>query len=294
MIDVNDVTKRYGDKVAVDGVTCAVRPGLVTGFVGPNGAGKSTMMRLILGLDAPTAGSVRVNGRAYRDHAAPLHEVGAMLEARAIHPGRTAYSHLLSMAQTHAIGRRRVDEVIDLVGLHEVARKRVSGFSLGMFQRLGIACALLGDPATLVLDEPSNGLDPEGILWMRTLLKGLAAEGRTVFVSSHHMSEMAITADHLIVIGRGRLIADTTVQDFVRTAASNVVRVRTPDAQRLAEALAASGASVNRDGAADVLEVSGVDVEQVGRVAHVNGVLLFELTAQQAVAQAEDPAPSPG
>lgn len=282
MIDVSDVTKRYGEKVAVDGVTFTVRPGMVTGFVGPNGAGKSTMMRLILGLDAPSSGHVQVNGRRYRDHAAPLHEVGAMLEARAMHPGRTAYNHLLSMAQTHGIGRARVDQVIDLVGLHEVARKRVSGFSLGMFQRLGIACALLGDPATLVLDEPSNGLDPEGILWMRTLLKGLAAQGRTVFVSSHHMSEMAITADHLIVIGRGHLIADTTVQEFVRTAASNVVKVRTPDAERFAQALSASGASVRRDGSPDLLEVSGLDVEQVGRTAHANEILLFELTPRQA------------
>jgi ABC-2 type transport system ATP-binding protein len=282
VIDVDDVTKRYGDKVAVDAVTFTVRPGLVTGFVGPNGAGKSTMMRLILGLDAPSAGRVNVNGRAYRDHAAPLHEVGAMLEARAVHPGRTAYNHLLAMAQTHGIGRRRVDEVIDLVGLHDVARKRVQSFSLGMFQRLGIACALLGDPATLVLDEPSNGLDPEGILWIRTLLKGLAAQGRTVFVSSHHMSEMALTADHLIVIGRGRLIADTTVQEFVRTAASSVVRVRTPDAQRLVEALAATGASVSRDGAPDELEVRGLDAEQVGRAALANQILLFELTPAQA------------
>jgi ABC-2 type transport system ATP-binding protein len=282
MIDASGVTKRYGDKVAVDAVTFSVKPGLVTGFVGPNGAGKSTMMRLILGLDAPSAGSVQVNGRAYRDHAAPLHEVGAMLEARAVHPGRTAYNHLLATAQTHGIGRQRIDEVIDLVGLHDVARKRVQAFSLGMFQRLGIACALLGDPATLVLDEPSNGLDPEGVLWIRTLLKGLAAQGRTIFVSSHHMSEMALTADHLIVIGRGQLIADTTVQEFVRKAASNAVRVRTPDAQRLAEALAESGASVSRDGSPDVLEVRGLDAEQVGRTALTHQILLFELTSEQA------------
>lgn len=282
MIDVRGVTKRYGDKVALDGVTFSVRPGIVTGFVGPNGAGKSTLMRLVIGLDAPSAGTVTVNGRAYRDHAAPLHEVGAMLEARAIHPGRSATNHLLAMAQTHGIPRTRVDEVIDAVGLREVARRRVGTFSLGMFQRLGIAAALLGDPATLVLDEPSNGLDPEGILWIRTLLKGLAAEGRTVFVSSHHMSEMALTADHLIVIGRGHLIADTSVADFVREASSNVVRVRTPDASRLTAALAQDGVAVRHDGAMDVLEVSGLSAEQVGQAAFANQIRLYELTPEQA------------
>lgn len=282
MIDVRGITKRYGDKVALDDVTFAVQPGIVTGFVGPNGAGKSTLMRLIIGLDAPSAGSVSVNGRAYRDHAAPLHEVGAMLEARAIHPGRSAFGHLLAMAHTHGIARVRVDEVIDIVGLHDVAHRRVGTFSLGMFQRLGIAAALLGDPATLVLDEPSNGLDPEGILWIRTLLKGLAAEGRTVFVSSHHMSEMALTADHLIVIGRGHLIADTSVADFVREASSNVVRVRTPDASRLTAALGGDGVSVSHDGALDVLEVSGLSAEQVGRAAFANRILLYELTPEQA------------
>ena len=282
MIEVRGVTKRYGDKVAVDDVTFSVQPGLVTGFVGPNGAGKSTLMRLILGLDGPNAGTLSVNGRAYRDHAAPLHEVGAMLEARAIHPGRSAFSHLLAMAQTHSIPRGRVDEVIDTVGLHDVAHKRVGTFSLGMFQRLGIAAALLGDPATVVLDEPSNGLDPEGILWIRTLLKGLAAEGRTVFVSSHHMSEMAITADHLIVIGRGHLIADTSVAEFVREASSNVVRVRTPDASRLTQALAASGVGVSLDGGPEVLVVSGLSAEQVGQAAFANQILLYELTPEQA------------
>jgi len=282
MIDVRGVTKRYGDKVALDDVTFSVQPGIVTGFVGPNGAGKSTLMRLVIGLDAPSSGSVTVNGRAYRDHVAPLHEVGAMLEARAIHPGRSAVSHLLAMAQTHGIGRARVDDVLDAVGLRDVAHRRVGTFSLGMFQRLGIAAALLGDPATLVLDEPSNGLDPEGILWIRTLLRGLAAEGRTVFVSSHHMSEMAITADHLIVIGRGRLIADTSVADFVRQASSNIVRVRTPDASRLTAALAADGVSVSHDGGIDVLEVSGLSAEQVGQAAFANQVLLYELTPEQA------------
>jgi ABC-2 type transport system ATP-binding protein len=282
VIDVRGITKRYGKKVAVDDVTFSVEPGLVTGFVGPNGAGKSTLMRLILGLDAPNSGSVSVNGRAYRDHRAPLHEVGAMLEARAIHPGRSAFGHLLAMAHTHGIPRVRVDEVVDAVGLHEVAHKRVGAFSLGMFQRLGIAAALLGDPATLVLDEPSNGLDPEGILWIRTLLKGLAAEGRTVFVSSHHMSEMAITADHLIVIGRGHLIADTSVEQFVREASSNVVRVRTPDALRLMEALTADGVTVSLDGGPDVLRVAGLSAEQVGQAALANHVLLYELTPEQA------------
>jgi len=282
MIDVGGVTKRYGDKVAVDDVTFSVQPGLVTGFVGPNGAGKSTLMRLVIGLDAPSSGAVTVNGRAYRDHAAPLHEVGAMLEARAIHPGRSAESHLLAMAQTHGIARARVDDVIDIVGLRDVASRRVGTFSLGMFQRLGIAAALLGDPTTLVLDEPSNGLDPEGILWIRTLLKGLAAEGRTVFVSSHLMSEMAIAADHLIVIGRGHLIADTSVADFVRQASSNIVRVRTPDASRLTAALAADGVSVSQDGGIDVLEVAGLSAEQVGQAAFANQILLYELTPEQA------------
>src|ERR1700710_1793037 len=200
MIEVEHVTKRYGDRIAVDDLTFQVKPGIVTGFLGPNGAGKSTTMRVILGLDAPTSGHVTVNGKAYRDLAAPLHEIGAMLEARAIHTGRSAYNHLLAMAQTHGIPRRRIDEVIDMVGLQSVARKRAGGFSLGMGQRLGIASALLGDPTTVILDEPANGLDPEGILWIRNLLKRLAAEGRTVFLSSHLMSEMALTADHVVIV----------------------------------------------------------------------------------------------
>ena len=207
------------DKRAVDGLTFSVRPGIVTGFLGPNGSGKSTTMRLILGLDAPTAGDVTVNGKHYRDHAGPLHEVGALLEARSVHTGRSAYNHLLALARTHGIPRGRVDELIDLVGLRDVARKRAGKFSLGMGQRLGIAAALLGDPSTVMLDEPVNGLDPEGIHWMRSLLRGLAAEGRTVFVSSHLMSEMAQTATQLIVVGRGRLIADTTVEEFVARSA---------------------------------------------------------------------------
>src|SRR5436190_15285774 len=224
MITADVLTKDYGEKRAVDGISFAVRPGIVTGFLGPNGSGKSTTMRLILGLDAPTAGDVVVNGSHYRDLAAPLHEVGALLEARSVHTGRSAYNHLRALAQTHGISRRRVDALIDLVGLHEVAKKRAGQFSLGMGQRLGIATALLGDPSTVMLDEPANGLDPEGIQWMRNLLKQLAAEGRTVFVSSHLMSEMALTADHLIVIGRGRLIADLSVEEFVRNASGSRVR----------------------------------------------------------------------
>src|SRR5580692_1725066 len=215
MIEAQGLTKDYGEKRAVDGLTFSVSPGFVTGFLGPNGSGKSTTMRLILGLDAPTSGDVRVNGKHYRDHAAPLHEVGALLEARSVHTGRSAYNHLLALAQTHGIPRKRVDELIDLVGLREVARKRAGQFSLGMGQRLGIASALLGDPHTVMLDEPVNGLDPEGIHWIRNLLKDLAAEGRAVFVSSHLMSEMALTAEHLIVIGRGKLIADMSVCDFI-------------------------------------------------------------------------------
>jgi ABC-2 type transport system ATP-binding protein len=280
MIDVQGLSKRYGDRLAVDDLTFTVKPGIVTGFLGPNGAGKSTTMRLILGLDRPSAGRATVNGSAYRDFEAPLHEVGALLEARAIHTGRSAYNHLLAQAQTHAIGRDRVDEVIRLVGLESVARKRVGGFSLGMGQRLGIAAALLGDPATLILDEPSNGLDPEGIRWIRNLLKQLAAEGRTVFVSSHLMSEIALTAERLVVIGRGRLIADTSVEDFVRSASGDAaVRVRSADRGRLAELLAAQGAHVEDDG--DALSVSGTTSEEIGRLALEGGIALSELVVQE-------------
>src|SRR3954454_14631006 len=248
MIDAQHLSKRYGERLAVDDLTFTVQPGVVTGFLGPNGAGKSTTMRMILGLDAPTSGHVTVNGKAYRDLPAPLHEIGAMLEARAIHTGRSAYNHLLAMAQTHGIGRRRVDEVIDMVGLQSVARKRAGGFSLGMGQRLGIASALLGDPATLILDEPANGLDPEGILWIRNLLRGLAAEGRTVFLSSHLMSEIAQTAEHVIVVGRGRLIADTTVEDLVgRASIGAAVRVRAADPATLRDRLDGEGATVESD-----------------------------------------------
>jgi ABC-2 type transport system ATP-binding protein len=282
MIEIENVTKRYGEKVAVDDLSFVVKPGIVTGFLGPNGAGKSTTMRMILGLDAPTEGTVRVNGRSYRDLNAPLHEIGAMLEARAIHTGRSASNHLLAMAQTHGIPRKRVDEVIDLVGLRSVARKRAGGFSLGMGQRLGIASALLGDPRTVILDEPANGLDPEGILWIRTLLKRLATEGRTVFLSSHLMSEMALTAEHLVIVGRGRLIADTTVEEVVRQASlDGAVRVRTPDAAALRDALAADGVSV-QSSERDVLDVHGVTSERIGEVAARDGLVLHELTPQRA------------
>ena len=282
MIDVRGVTKRYGEKVAVDDLTFQVRPGIVTGFLGPNGAGKSTTMRLILGLDAPTSGELSVDGRTYRDLPAPLHEVGAMLEAHAIHTGRSAYNHLLALAQTHGIPRARVQEVIELVGLGEVARKRVGSFSLGMGQRLGVASALLGDPATVILDEPANGLDPEGIHWIRTLLKRLASEGRTVFLSSHLMSEMAQTADHLIVVGRGRLIADTSVEDFVRRASSDAsVHVRSVEALELEDVLRRQGVDVERVGDG-LLEVNGLSGRQIGEAALQARIVLSELTPQQA------------
>ncbi|MGB9279504.1 MAG: ATP-binding cassette domain-containing protein, partial [Pseudonocardiaceae bacterium] len=233
MIEAHQLTKRYGEKTAVDRLDFVVQPGAVTGFLGPNGAGKSTTMRMIVGLDAPTSGSVSVNGRRYTQHSAPLQEVGALLEAKSIHPGRSAFNHLMSQAYTHGISRRRVSEVIELTGLQSVANKRAGAFSLGMGQRLGIAAALLADPATVMLDEPVNGLDPEGVLWIRTLLTGLAAEGRTVFVSSHLMSEMALVADHLIIVGRGRLLADTTVADLIRQAGGDSVKVITADPARL-------------------------------------------------------------
>lgn len=281
MIRAENLTKDYGDKRAVDGLTFTVEPGVVTGFLGPNGSGKSTTMRLILGLDAPTAGSVTVNGKRYRDFPAPLHEVGALLEARSVHTGRSAYNHLLALAQTHGIPKRRVGELIDLVGLHEVARKRAGQFSLGMGQRLGIATALLGDPQAVILDEPVNGLDPEGIHWIRTLLKRLAAEGRTVFVSSHLMSEMSLTADHLIVIGRGKLIADTTVDDFVQRASKKVVLVRSPQLDELRDLLAGPDVAFEareRGG----IEVHGLTAEQIGDAAAARGLTIHELTPQQA------------
>ncbi len=280
MIEASGLSKRYGDKVAVSELSFVVRPGVVTGFLGPNGAGKSTTMRLILGLDAPTSGDVTVNGKHYADHAAPLHEVGALLEARSVHTGRSARNHLLALAQTHGIGRRRVDELIDLVGLREVARKRAGQFSLGMGQRLGIAAALLGDPQTVMLDEPVNGLDPEGIRWIRGLLKTLAAEGRTVFLSSHLMSEMALTAEHLIVIGRGRLIADTSTEEFIRRHSRQIVRVRSPQASELAELVAGAEVAV-RAIEPGLLEVEGATAAEIGAQAAGGGIVLHELTPQQ-------------
>ncbi len=283
MIDVRSVTKRYGEKLAVDDLTFQVRPGIVTGFLGPNGAGKSTTMRLILGLDTPTSGEVSVDGRVYRELPAPLFEVGAMLEAHAIHTGRSACNHLLALAQTHGIGRSRVQEVIELVGLGEVAHKRVGSFSLGMGQRLGVACALLGDPATVILDEPANGLDPEGIHWIRTLLKRLASEGRTVFLSSHLMSEMAQTADHLVVVGRGRLIADTSVAEFVRRASSDAsIHVRSPEAMELEEVLRRHDDARVQSLGVGLLEVGGLTGLQIGELALRSRILISELTPQQA------------
>jgi ABC-2 type transport system ATP-binding protein len=281
MIEARGLTKRYGAKLAVDDVTFTVQPGVVTGFLGPNGAGKSTTMRMIIGLDAPTAGTVTVGGKPYREHPAPLHEVGALLEARAVHTGRSAYNHLLALAQTSGIPRSRVDDVIEAVGLQDVARKRAGSFSLGMGQRLGIATALLGDPEVYVLDEPVNGLDPEGIRWIRDLLKSLAARGRTVFVSSHLMSEMALTAEHLIVIGRGRLIADTGVEEFIAGASRNLVRVRTTDPTRLRAVVEGPDVSVSAadDGA---LMVSGLTTDQVGIAAAGAGLTLLELSPLQA------------
>jgi len=281
MIEARGLAKRYGEKVAVDHLDFTVRPGIVTGFLGPNGAGKSTTMRLILGLDRATSGSVTVNGRRYAEHPAPLHEVGALLEAKSVHTGRSARNHLRALAATHGIPTRRVDEVIGLVGLDQVARKRAGGFSLGMGQRLGIASALLGDPSTLVLDEPVNGLDPEGILWVRNLLRYLASEGRTVFVSSHLMSEMAQTAEHVIIIGRGRLIADVPMADVINGASRNVVVVRSPDADRLRDLLVGPDVTV-ASGADDRFEVTGLAAARIGDLAAEHGIRLHELSPQQA------------
>jgi ABC-2 type transport system ATP-binding protein len=282
MIEVEHISKRYGEKLAVDDISFVVRPGTVTGFLGPNGAGKSTTMRMIVGLDAPSHGTIRVNGDTYRNFQAPLHEVGALLEARAIHTGRSAYNHLLAMAQTHGIGRARVEEVIELVGLGSVARKRAGGFSMGMGQRLGIASALLGDPQTVILDEPGNGLDPEGILWIRTLLKHLASEGRTVFLSSHLMSEMAQTAEHLVIVGRGRVIADTTVEEVVSQASIGAtVHVRSPQASVLRDALAAEGVRIHSH-ERGTLEIHGVSAERIGELAAQRQWVLYELTPQRA------------
>ena len=281
MIEAVGLSKSYGKTKAVDDLSFEVRAGLVTGFLGPNGSGKSTTMRMILGLDRPDAGTITLDGRRYHDLHWPLREVGALLEAKAVHPGRSARLHLWSLAQTNAIPKNRVDEVLDLVGLASVAERRVGKFSLGMSQRLGIASALLGDPGVLLFDEPINGLDPEGILWVRNLLKSLAGEGRTIFVSSHLMSEMAQTATELVVIGRGTLIADTTVDDFISSNTVATTLVRSPDAGRLAGVLTSIGATVSvaDDGA---LVVTGSTTERIGEAAHAAGIPLHELSPQQA------------
>jgi ABC-2 type transport system ATP-binding protein len=280
LIEARNLTKRYGDTLAVSDLSFTVKPGIVTGFLGPNGSGKSTTMRLILGLDAPTGGDVTVSGKHYADHPAPLHEVGALLEARSVHTGRSAYNHLLALAQTHGIPRSRVDELVELVGLETVARKRAGQFSLGMGQRLGIAAALLGDPDVVMLDEPVNGLDPDGIRWIRDLMKALASEGRTVFLSSHLMSEMALTAEHLIVIGRGRLIADASVDEFLRRHSKKVVLVRSPQADELVALV--TGPDVTASAVEPgLVEIAGLTAQQVGEAAAANGVVLHELTPQQ-------------
>ena len=280
MIQAEHLTKRYGSMTAVDDVSFTVRPGRVTGFLGPNGAGKSTTMRMIVGLDRPTRGRVTVNGTPYDGHRAPLHELGALLEARSVHPGRTAYDHLRALGATHGIGARRVREVIALAGLEKVAGKRVGGFSLGMGQRLGIASALLGDPQTVMLDEPVNGLDPEGVMWVRTLTRALAAEGRTVFLSSHLMSEMAKTADHVIVLGRGRVIADAPVQEIIDRASGGLVQVRSPEAGALAQLLRGDDTTV-RAPQAGVLEVVGRTSEDIGQIAASAGIVLHQLTSME-------------
>jgi ABC-2 type transport system ATP-binding protein len=281
MIEVRGLTKRYGDKVAVDNLTFAVEPGKVTGFLGPNGAGKSTTMRLILGLDNPTSGEAMVHGKRYRGLNYPMREMGALLEAKAVHGGRTAYNHLLCLAQTNDIPKRRVDEVLGLVGLTEVAKKRSKNFSLGMSQRLGIAGALLGDPQVLIFDEPVNGLDPEGIRWIRNLMQALAAEGRTVFVSSHLMSEMETTAQDIIVIGRGKLIANTTIDKFIAENSTGTVKVRTPQVDALAKAVAAAGGTAT-SGGDEALVVQGMTTDQVGEIAFGAGVRLHELSTHRA------------
>ncbi|MFI6981470.1 ABC transporter ATP-binding protein [Embleya sp. NPDC050154] len=279
MIEARGLTKRYGNKLAVDQLSFQVRPGSVTGFLGPNGAGKSTTMRMILGLDAPTGGNVTVNGRPYDHVQAPLREMGALLDAKAMHGGRTAYNHLLCLAQSNGIPNRRVDEVLGMVGLTQVARKRAGGFSLGMGQRLGIASALLGDPGILMFDEPVNGLDPEGILWIRNLMKQLASEGRTVFVSSHLMSEMEVTADHLIVIGQGRMIADTSMRDFIETNSQSFTVVRSPQVDRLKPLLQGKGATITPDQAVPgSFRVHELPPTVIGDLAAEHGIALHELS----------------
>jgi ABC-2 type transport system ATP-binding protein len=281
MIEVRGLTKRYGDKVAVNDLTFGIEPGKVTGFLGPNGAGKTTTMRCILGLDFPNAGTITVDGKDYHDLDYPMREVGALLDAKAVHGGRSAYNHLLCLAQTNNLPASRVGEVLELVGLSEVARKRSKGFSLGMSQRLGIAATMLGDPQVLMFDEPVNGLDPEGILWIRNLMKALAAQGRTVFVSSHLMSEMENTADHLIVIGKGKLIADCTMAEFIARSSGSAVRVRTPSPDQLVLAIAAEGGSAAADTEGTLL-VQGMAADKVGDIAFENGIRVHELITTRA------------
>jgi ABC-2 type transport system ATP-binding protein len=281
MIEARGLTKRFGDKLAVDQLTFTVEPGRITGFLGPNGAGKTTTMRMILGLDRPTSGTVSVHGKGFGQLAYPMHEVGALLDAKAVHGGRSARNHLLCLAQTNGLPKQRVGEVLELVGLTEVAKKRSKGFSLGMGQRLGIAAALLGDPGILMFDEPVNGLDPEGILWIRNLMKALAAEGRTIFVSSHLMSEMENTADHLLVIGRGRLIADCSVSEFIERNSVQSVRVRTPEPDMLVKVILDAGGMTmpSTDGA---VMVQGVPARQIGDLAFEHRIRLHELAPAQA------------
>jgi len=297
MIEVRDLTKRYGDKVAVDHLSFTVEPGRVTGFLGPNGAGKSTTMRLILGLDYPQSGTATINGQAYHDLARPLATVGALLEAKSVHPGRSARNHLLFLAQTQRLPRTRVDEVLDLVGLREVAGQRAGSFSLGMGQRLGIAAALLGNPQVLLLDEPVNGLDPEGVLWIRNLMKQLASEGRTILVSSHLMNEMAVTADYLIVIGRGRLITESTTDEVISRSADKSVRVRTPERDRLTQLITEAGGKVTAGGpprpgdpangnGAELLTVTGLEAARIGEIAAAKAVVLHELTPMASLEEA--------
>ena len=280
MIEAHGLSKRYGAKIAVDDVSFTVQPGKVTGFLGPNGAGKSTTMRMIVGLDRPTGGAVTVNGKPYKQHKAPLHEVGALLDAKAVHTKRSAYNHLRALAATHGISNKRVNEVIELTGLGPVAKRRVGGFSLGMGQRLGIAVALLGDPQTLIFDEPVNGLDPEGVLWVRNLAKGLASEGRTVFLSSHLMSEMAVTADHLIVIGRGRIIADAPISEIIAGQDKIRTLVRTDQPEELRRALENRETSFTQL-EPDLLEITGREPRSIAEAAVARQILIYELTPRQ-------------
>jgi len=280
VIEVRELTKRYGRTTAIDGLSFTVKPGAVTGFLGPNGAGKSTTMRVLLGLDAATSGEALINGTRYASFRRPMHDVGALLDAGAVHGGRTAFDHLRCLARTNRIGTRRVTTVLEQVGLAGVARKRTGGFSLGMKQRLGIAAALLGDPGVLMFDEPVNGLDPDGVRWIRELMRSLADDGRTVLISSHLMSEMELSADRLIIIGRGRLIADTSVRELAERFRRGVF-VRSPRAEELAAVLIASGAAVERTGA-DVLSVQGLAVDAIGDLAAARGVPLYEVTPRSA------------